>query len=203
MNIISDFNELVLQLRSDVVMEGFDDGALILRLADRHLIEVNPVGQHILELTDGKRSPTQVANLLAERYAIAAAEALQDTLAFYSDLRSQGVLEVAAPKNEKEVQHMADNLPLKPRYLRNPDVVLREEDEDGGLLFNPDTNQVKVVNPTGLFIWQRCDGQHDFEQLLAAILEEYEDAPLDEVRSDTQEYLDGMLQTGFIGLLEE
>jgi hypothetical protein len=34
-------------------------------------------------------------------------------------------------------------------YLRNPDVVLREEDPDGGLLFNPDTNQVKVI--TGNF----------------------------------------------------
>ncbi len=43
----------------------------------------------------------------------------------------------------------------KPIYLVNPDVVLREEDEDGGLLFNPDTNQVKVVNSTGLFIWKQ------------------------------------------------
>jgi len=38
------------------------------------------------------------------------------------------------------------------RYLCNPDVVLREEDEDGGLLFNPDTNQIRVLNHTGLFI---------------------------------------------------
>lgn len=98
---------------------------------------------------------------------------------------------------------MADNAPLSSCYLRNPDVVLREEDEDGGLLFNPDTNQVKVVNPTGLFIWQRCDGQNDFEQLVAAVVEEYEDAPADEVRQDVQEFLDGMLQTGFIGTLEE
>lgn len=194
---------LVLQLRTDVVMEGFDDGALILRLADRHLIEVNPVGQHILDLTDGRRSLAQVAELLAETYGIPPAEALQDTLDFCADLRSQRVLEAAPEKNYEEVQHMADNTPLSSCYLRNPDVVLREEDEDGGLLFNPDTNQVKVVNPTGLFIWQRCDGQHDFEQLVAAVVEEYEDAPGDEVRQDVQEFLDGMLQTGFIGTLEE
>ena len=49
------------------------------------------------------------------------------------------------------------------RYLCNPDVVLREEDEDGGLLFNPDTNQIRVLNHTGLFIWKLCDGSHNLE----------------------------------------
>jgi hypothetical protein len=39
-----------------------------------------------------------------------------------------------------------------PHYLVNPDVVLREEDPDGELLFNPDTNQLCVLNHTGLFI---------------------------------------------------
>ena len=44
---------------------------------------------------------------------------------------------------------------MKIHYHCNPDVVLREEDESGALLFNPDTNQVKVVNATGLFIWKQ------------------------------------------------
>ena len=58
-----------------------------------------------------------------------------------------------------------------PRYIRNPDVVLREEDADGGLLFNPDTNQVKVVNTTGLFIWQQCDGARDLAEIVGAVQE--------------------------------
>ena len=45
--------------------------------------------------------------------------------------------------------------------IRNPDVVLREEDPSGALLFNPDTNQIRVINGTGLFIWKHCDGKHD------------------------------------------
>jgi hypothetical protein len=194
---------LVLHVRPDVVLEGFEDGALILRLSDRHLIEVNPVGQQILSLTDGQRSAAQVAGLLAEHYEISTAEALQDTLAFYADLRLQGVLEPAQLVKDKESQNLAGTSALNKRYLRNPDVVLREEDEDGGLLFNPDTNQVKVVNPTGLFIWQHCDGQHDFEQIVAAVVEAYEDASDDQVRQDVQEYLDGMIQTGFIGTVQE
>jgi hypothetical protein len=45
---------------------------------------------------------------------------------------------------------------VKNSLVRNPDVVLREEDPDGALLFNPDTNQIRVINTTGLFIWKPC-----------------------------------------------
>ena len=60
----ADLNTLIFQLRPDIVMEGFEDGALLLRLSDRHLIEINPVGQHILELTDGQRNTQQVAEYI-------------------------------------------------------------------------------------------------------------------------------------------
>lgn len=38
--------------------------------------------------------------------------------------------------------------PGKDSLIRNPDVVLREENPDGALLFNPDTNQIRVINTT-------------------------------------------------------
>ena len=43
----------------------------------------------------------------------------------------------------------------QPRYYRNPDVVIHEEDPDGALVYNPDTDQIKVINQTGFFIWMR------------------------------------------------
>ena len=56
------------------------------------------------------------------------------------------------------------------RFLRNPDVVLREEDpEEGALLFNPDTNQVKVINTTGLFIWQQCGEAHTLDEIISEV----------------------------------
>lgn len=91
---------------------------------------------------------------------------------------------------------------LAARYLRNPDVVLREEDPDGSLLFNPDTNQVKVINPTGLFIWQQCDGQNGMDEIVQAIQQAFEEVPADQIRQDVQIFLDGMQQTGFIGVVE-
>jgi hypothetical protein len=94
---------------------------------------------------------------------------------------------------------MTDDLNLNARYVCNPDVVLREEDEDGGLIFNPDTNQVKIVNPTGLFIWKQFNTPNGFEGVVQAVIDSFEDVPLDEVRKDVEEFLSGMVLNGFIG----
>lgn len=88
------------------------------------------------------------------------------------------------------------------RYMRNPDVVLREEDDDGGLLFNPDTNQIKVINPTGLFIWERCDGERDLTEIVETLQEAFDDAPGDQVTQDVQEFMEEMVNTGYIGTVE-
>lgn len=84
----------------------------------------------------------------------------------------------------------------------NPDVVLREEDEDGGLLFNPDTNQVKVVNTTGLFIWKKFLTVNNPEKVTSAVLKNFEEAVVADVQTDLDEFLNEMIQTGFIGIVQ-
>jgi hypothetical protein len=203
MDSVADLNTLIYQLRSDIVMEDFDDGALLLRLSDRHLIEINPVGQRILGLTDGKSNTKQVVSFLVKQFDISAVEALQDTLAFYDDLYGQGVLEKVfwdAYKENYTMQQEVTN--IAGRYLRNPDVVLREEDEYGGLLFNPDTNQIKVVNQTGLFIWQNCDGQMALDEIVKALQDAFDDIPVDAVNQDVQEFLQVMRESGFVGIVD-
>jgi hypothetical protein len=86
------------------------------------------------------------------------------------------------------------------RYLCNPDVVLREEDEDGGLLFNPDTNQIRVLNHTGLFIWKLCDGNHKLEGILAALRDAYNEIPEEQVDQQVKDFVDEMVANGFIGI---
>jgi len=87
-------------------------------------------------------------------------------------------------------------------YLCNPDVVLREEDESGALLFNPDTNQVKVINNTGLFIWNQFGSENNAETVAKALIEAFEDAPEDQVAQDVDEFITELLNTGFIGKVE-
>jgi len=88
------------------------------------------------------------------------------------------------------------------RYIRNPDVVLREEGTDGGLFFNPDTNQVKVVNFSGLFIWQQCDGTRDLPGLVTALQGVFDEIPADRVVQDVRDFVTDMVESGFIGTIE-
>jgi hypothetical protein len=81
----------------------------------------------------------------------------------------------------------------------NPDVVLREEDEDGGLLFNPDTNEIKVINTTGLFIWKQCARGSNPDTILSALRREFSDIPEESVHQDIKEYLELMVAAGFLG----
>ena len=92
---------------------------------------------------------------------------------------------------------------VSPRYIRNPDVVLREEDPDGGLLFNPDTNQIRVLNTTGLFVWQLSDGSRDLADIVTAMQESFDGVPQDGVTGQVTEFLDDMMAAGFIGSMEE
>ena len=85
------------------------------------------------------------------------------------------------------------------KFICNPDVVLREEDEDGALLFNPDTNQVKVINNTGLFIWKLCDGSCSLAELVTHLKEAFDEVPADLVEKDVQDFIADMTESGFIG----
>ena len=88
----------------------------------------------------------------------------------------------------------------KDLLVRNPDVVLHEEDPDGALLFNPDTNQIRVINPTGLFIWNHCDGTRNLPAIVSALKEAFEDVPEKEVDVQVSEFVEEMRANGFIGV---
>ena len=47
------------------------------------------------------------------------------------------------------------------KYLKNPDVVCREELQEEWLFFNPETNQKRVSNVLGAYVWELCDGTRD------------------------------------------
>lgn len=64
------------------------------------------------------------------------------------------------------------------RYLAaNPDVVLREEFDDWGLLFNLDTTKTLGINPTGIYIWKRLDGKQNLFGIMNCIKNDFSDIP--------------------------
>jgi hypothetical protein len=100
-------------------------------------------------------------------------------------------------------EQMQNNHNDATKYLRNPDVVMREEDEDGSLLFNPDTDQIRILNHTGTFIWHRLDGSNDIRAIVAALLDEYQEVPENEVAGEVENFMNEMVSSGFIGVVEE
>lgn len=91
----------------------------------------------------------------------------------------------------------------KESLIRNPDVILREEEPDGALLFNPDTNQIRVVNATGLFIWKLCDGKNDLPAIITELKKEFDGVPAAEVDGQVKVFVDDMRANGFLGIPEQ
>jgi len=92
---------------------------------------------------------------------------------------------------------------LSVSYVKNPDVVLREEGEDGVLLFNPDTGQVFLLNATALFVWNSCDGSNSVAAILENIRESYEDVPEGQVENDLMTLIQELVRAGYLGVEHE
>jgi hypothetical protein len=90
------------QLSSNMAMEAFDDGALILHLTNVTFYELNTTARDILKVTDGKNDLRQVAQYLAGEYEIELEVALQDVTELYQHLAEQGIIEEVQPQIEKE-----------------------------------------------------------------------------------------------------
>lgn len=85
-------------------------------------------------------------------------------------------------------------------YVVNPDVSCREEGADGALLFNPDTNDVLVINITGLLIWQALNTPRTEAQVVAELQQRCHDVPEEAVTQDTHEFVEHLLNRGFVGI---
>ena len=98
---------------------------------------------------------------------------------------------------------MKKTLTRSARFIRNPDVVIYEEDPDGSLAFNPDTDKLRVLNPTGFFIWTLCDDSRDMESLVDKVRASFDKVPEDQVSEQVKEYVEEMVIAGFIGTVED
>jgi len=193
----------IYKLSKDAVLEIFEDGGLVLIVPERRFVELNPSAVDILSLLDGYRTSEQVADEIVKihdiSHDISVTQVLQDVLELCVELAHSKVLEI-----QPDLQESVDmTSAAEPYFLKNPDVVLREEDPDeGALLFNPDTNQVKVINATGLFIWQQCGIARTMNGIITEVQKGFDEIPMNQVSEDVVEFMNGMLASGFIGTVE-
>ncbi len=68
---------------------------------------------------------------------------------------------------------------------------------DGQVIMAPSGDTTHSLEDIGVFIWNQLDGQQNLQNVLDAILEEY-DVNEDEARTDLLEFIDQMQAEGLI-----
>lgn len=186
----------IFRCHSDVAVEYFNDGGLIFCFADRRLIDINITGSQIIKLTDGRRTVHQVAELLVGLFDRTIPQIEQDVLDFYNYLQKIGLLDKVIPTEMQQAPN-CKVLSRRTRYKRNPIIVIHENNE-GAVLTNQDTHQVKLINSTGQFIWKLCDGRFTLGEIASKLDKAYDFSLGDQAVADTQDFLVDMQGIGFV-----
>jgi hypothetical protein len=77
------------------------------------------------------------------------------------------------------------------KLRRDPQVVYREIEGDGGVLLHLESGQYHGVNDTGLAVWELLDGERTVAEVIAEFRSRVDDAPgaLDQ---EVREFLGGL-----------
>ena len=63
---------------------------------------------------------------------------------------------------------------LSSRLAVNPNLVLRIEDDDCALLFDPDNGRVQMLNSTAVDVWKQLDGKLSLQEVIDNLQNLYE-----------------------------
>lgn len=83
------------------------------------------------------------------------------------------------------------------RYVANPVVSCREEEDVGVLLYNPDTDTPALLNPTGRVIWDLLAEPRDLDEIAAHLTAFFQGVTLPRARQDAADFI-GKLAPDFI-----
>jgi hypothetical protein len=85
--------------------------------------------------------------------------------------------------------------------IRTENVISRQIDDEA-VLVSPEQGEVKVINQTGVLIWESCDGHTSVGQLVEIVCSEYlVDQEVAQV--DVLAFLEALHERGLVSLIEE
>ena len=88
------------------------------------------------------------------------------------------------------------------KWLVNPHVSCRVEDEDGAILYNPENDATQVINPVGLDIWRSIEKKsRTVSEIIMFLQKQYMEIPGDQVEKDVSEFVSNLSRRGFVGEL--
>jgi len=86
---------------------------------------------------------------------------------------------------------------LTKKYMKNKDIVYREED-DGAFLFNPDTGNLRYMNRSGRETYLMLEGDKDIRQVVDNMLDLYPEIEPIQMRNDVEDFLKSLEENHFI-----
>ena len=177
-------------LRNEVAIEDFGERALVLRCDALEMREVNAAGRNILALLDGERTVADIAG--------AAKMAAADVAAALREMERHGIVRQVAALSKERPGDVNEA-----KYLADPDVSFRPEDDDGGILYNAETDLLEVINPTAAEIWKFLAAPRTPAEVVAHLLDVCDGADREQVARDVRDFLESMRTKGFVGTVAE
>ena len=173
-----------------MAIEDFGERALALRGDTLELREVNASARRMLALLDGVRTVEDIA----------AATGLANEIVWtaLAEMERQGIVRRVAELKREGPENMSEA-----KYLADPDVSFRREDDDGGILYNAETDSLEVINPVATEIWKFLSAPRTQADVVAHLCETCEGAAREQVEKDVAEFVESLLKKGFIGVVED
>ena len=91
---------------------------------------------------------------------------------------------------------------LSTRLAVNPNLVLRIEDDDCALLFDPDNGRVKIIKRTAVYIWKQLDCKLSLQEVIDNLQELYEGMD-DSVTRQVLTLVENLASLGAVGVWEQ
>ncbi len=176
--------------RNDLAVEDFGERALVLLCGALRLREINAVSRRMLALLDGKRTVQDIAG----ETGMAAAIVRQALL----EMERQGMVRRVAELEQERSETMNEAT-----YLADPDVSFRREGDEGGILYDVESDALEVVNPVAAEIWEFLAAPHTQAEIVAHLCEVCDGAARGAVEKDVAEFLGSLLKKGFVGIVKE
>lgn len=183
-------------VREEVAIEDFPDISLLFMAGQLRLLEINNTAKMVLNLMNGQKNIKEVIRNISIEFDIDAEKISPEIKDLIAYMISEGVIypEVKLVKNGEI--NMSDST----KFMANPDVSCRIEDEEGAILFNPDSDSTQVINPIGLDIWKSIErNPRTLSEVISHIVDIYENVPAENVEEDVEGFIMNLHSKGFIG----
>ncbi len=186
-------------VRKSVAIEYFEEGSLVFIPETKRLIRINRTATDILRRMDGKQTTRRIIQDVASFYGASFDSICQDISRLLTDLAEKEIISDVRHLGRVRGYNAMDDV----KFIVNHDVSCRIEDPDGAILFNPETDAVQVVNPTGLVIWQALESPRGKREIVEHLMDVCEGVPEDQVVRDVDEFVEKLKSAGFLGEVAE